>query len=297
MEKYHYKAFGFQISSEIPIKKFLQCDNKETDIFIQHLTEKPQLNNILLSKGNFIISNNSFLFNTGDNYFYYKHDEKSLFVNKTNESRFEQYLCGPIFSLICAFNNNIPLHASELHINNVSVLICGNSGSGKSTLLYHLIHKYNAVFSADDIVPLKSDSDKIKSLPAFPEIKLWLDAVERFNAKIVEPVHPELKKYYVNVFDYFRYQELSPKIILVIQPTLKETISIDKIMGLQKFLLLTKYIYRKNIIETMFKQLTFKTVSALANQTMIYLIKRPYHLDTSEWESNINKIINDECLN
>lgn len=297
MGKYNYKAFGFQISSEIPVKKFIKSNNKETDIFIQHLKEKPQLNNIIFSKGNLIISDNSFLLDVGDNCFYYLHSEKSLFFKKSNELRFEQYLCGPVFSLICAFNKLIPLHASIININNVSILICGNSGSGKSTLLYHLIHKYSGKFSADDLASLRSDSDKIKSLPAFPEIKLWLDAVERFNAKIIEPVHPELKKYYVEVANHFKYQEHLPKIIFVIQPTLKESINIEKVIGLQKFLLLSKYIYRKTIIETVFRQLTFKTISALANQTTIYLIKRPYHLETSEWESSIGKIIKNECLN
>ncbi len=296
MEKYHYKAFGFQINSEIAVSKFIESSEVENDVFIKHLKEKPQPDHVILTKRNLTITKNSFLLDAGDNYFYYIHDEKSLFVKKTNESRFEQYLCGPVFSLICAFNGKIPLHASGVNINNAHLLICGNSGSGKSTLLYHLIHKYNATFIADDLVPLKMESDKVNSSPSFPEIKLWLDAVERFDAKIVEPVHPELKKYYIQVAKHFHYQVQMPNIIFIIQPTLKESITIEKVVGLQKFLLLSKYIYRKAIIETVFRQLVFIIISALVNQATIYLIKRPYNLDTSDWENSIDKIIKEECL-
>lgn len=296
MDKYNYKAFGFQIYSEVPISKFIESKNKENDVYIKYLEHKPQLEQVIHTIGNISISQNSFLLDTGSNCFYYQHDEKTLLVKKTNEQLFEQYLCGPVFALICAFNGKIPLHASGVILNNKQLLISGNSGSGKSTMLYYLIHKYNATFIADDLIPLKKVSDEVYSLPAFPEIKLWLDTVEYFKAKIIESVHPEIKKFYVQVNEHFQYKKQIPNIILIIQRSLKDTMTIEKIVGIQKFLLLSEYVYRKKIVEAVFMELAFTIISSLAKQTDIYLIKRPYKLDTSNWENGLDNFIKEKCL-
>ncbi|NSW44487.1 MAG: hypothetical protein HPY79_01475 [Bacteroidales bacterium] len=288
---YTYLAFGFRISSEIELSKFLATSFEQADLYIKKKAASYDIEKPIIDKIHIKANKTAFELRTKFTQFFFDKTRQTLFTSFTNKHQFEQYLYGPIMAIICAYYNQIPIHASGVVYNDKSLLLLGNSGSGKSTLLYHFIQKHQARFFADDIVAVRKEQQLIKALPAFPDIKLWLDAIERYHASINKQVHPDINKYLINCHSFFNTQIQSPSTIFILQNHVTPNTFIEQIHGVKKFILLSKYIYRRNIVESMFRQNVFETLTTLANQTDIYIIHRSHSITSEKWDSFIM-----ECL-
>lgn len=288
---FFYKAFGLNIECDIELKKLIAVEKLQPDVLFFNTSSKSIIDNPSIIRKNFQANNYSFAYKIADSHFYFNALTKKLTFCFTNKQQFEQYLYGPVVALIAAYLKKIPLHAAGLIVNDKVILLAGNSGSGKSTFLYHLLQNYQARFFSDDIVVIQKKEKSVYAYPAFPEIKLWLDAIERFNATKIKPVHPDIQKYFVDVKKFFITKEQLPQVIFIIQTTLNSQLKIEKVTGVNKYLHLSKNVYRKNIIEYLFKQSLFEQLTSLANQTQVYIISRPVVVSTEKWNAFV-----DNCL-
>lgn len=288
---FYYSAFSLNIESDVKLEKLVAVEKTQPDVIFLNNPSDTIIDNPSIIKKNFQANNYSFAYKIANTNFYFNALTKKLTYSFTNKQQFEQYLFGPVIALISAYLKKTPLHAAGVIVDNKVILLSGNSGSGKSTFLYHLIQNNKAQFFSDDIVVLDKKESMIYAYPSFPEVKLWLDAIERFKATKIKPVHPDIKKYFVDIKNFFIENEQFPEIIFIIQTSLNSQLKIEKVTGINKFIYLLKNIYRRNIIEILFKQNIFEQLTALANQTQVYIITRPVNTETNKWTEFVNNCL------
>lgn len=288
---YYYSAFGLNIESGVDLEKLIAVEKLQSDVALHYQKTDAIIESPIINKKNFQANDYSFTYRLGEMSFYFNFLQRKLIFYFSNKQQFEQYLYGPVFALMAAYFKKLPLHASGVVINDKTILIAGNSGSGKSTFLYHLLQNYYARFFSDDLVVVEKNGSILKAFPSFAEIKLWLDAVERFNTVVIKPVHPDIKKYFVDVKDFFVNKPQIPQVVFILKTSLNSKLSVEKVTGVNKYLCLSKNIYRKNHIEGLFKQTVFEQLSALANQTKVYTISRPAAVEEKQWNEFVGNCL------
>jgi hypothetical protein len=113
------------------------------------------------------------------------------------------FLLGIIFAIVCQRRQVIPLHASCIRLpmptGDVAIAFTAPSGTGKSTLASAFMQLGYEVL-ADDITVLAPQANgSVLALPTFPRIKLWRDAMDRFEYPTgqFERVREEMEKFSV----------------------------------------------------------------------------------------------------
>jgi hypothetical protein len=94
------------------------------------------------------------------------------------------FLLGGALGLLLHQRGYLVLHASAVAIDNVAVVFLGNSGEGKSTLAFALCTEGHGII-ADDIVAVDlSEPGEPRVLPAFPRLKIELEAAAALGCDI-----------------------------------------------------------------------------------------------------------------
>ncbi len=90
------------------------------------------------------------------------------------------YLLGPIMGLILRIQGRACLHASAVAINGKAILFSGPSCAGKSTLAITIARSGYTVIS-DDIAALRVSNDRVLVDPAYPQLRLRPDSLNRIS--------------------------------------------------------------------------------------------------------------------
>ncbi len=294
MNFYTYKAFGLLIHSEYRFTTLspITSDNNSPDVYVKFLDKSIHFpSTALFVKRNIVLYSDGFHFTVGNIEIFYVHNEKSIYLKKTDEETLEAYLLGPMMALLGAYRRHLPLHAAGLLLNNRSILIAGRSGAGKSTLLVELIQKHAAQYFSDDMVWIQQNNNLLQAKPSFPAIKLWDDAAERLHAQKEKAIHHKIHKYYIDLKSQYIETLQIPEIIIVLKTSSLPEFKIEEIIGSKKFLLLQSYIYRKPWIEPMFKHLVFSTLTELCNLTRVLLLTRPLLISPKAWDNALSELL------
>ncbi len=100
-------------------------------------------------------------------------------------------ILGPVFTVLLAQRGLLPLHASAVVIDDKAVAFAARSGAGKSTLALSLLERGHE-FLADDVAAFDFAGESIQVLPAFPQLKLEPELLERRGErwKDLPPANP-----------------------------------------------------------------------------------------------------------
>lgn len=115
------------------------------------------------------------LLKVGDNQFFITaHGET---ISKQNSQKAltqldREIILGPALVLALALRGTWSLHASAAMYKENVIVFLGESGLGKSTLAAYLAQNPEWRLVADDILPVKIDSNDVNVLPHFPQLKL-----------------------------------------------------------------------------------------------------------------------------
>jgi hypothetical protein len=104
-------------------------------------------------------------------------------------------ILGPAFALLLHQRGRLVLHASAIERAGDAVAFGGGSGWGKSTLAAAL-HARGCALVADDLTAIGIDQAPVTVSPAFPQIKLWPEAVAALgeSPETMLQVHPRFDK-------------------------------------------------------------------------------------------------------
>jgi len=104
-------------------------------------------------------------------------------------------IVGPALALVLHQRGRLILHASAVECAGMAVAFAGGSGWGKSTLAAAL-HARGYAIVADDLTAIDVESAPPTVAPAFPQLKLWPEAVESLGEipETMPQLHPAFDK-------------------------------------------------------------------------------------------------------
>lgn len=179
-----YIVYGLSLHSVIPLPELITLEETKADVEVR-------LGHLEQSKENLPIdekTNYYYCWNSEEGTFLYWRDVATFLIRNgreiiidpvsgAEEKRIRLILLGAVLSILLNQREYLVFHASALSIDGNGVIFLGNKGWGKSTMAAAL-HRNGHSFLSDDVVAI---DDTVKAmpfvLPAFPQIKLWSDAI------------------------------------------------------------------------------------------------------------------------
>jgi hypothetical protein len=290
-KKYHYRAFGLNIASEIPVTGFEVADPPEVgtppsagvaasvDVNIRS-GQVPESLPGAINKGVLYQSTGKeFLLHVENVAAYYVRNGNEIIVQhlgKASESEVSAFLTGTSFGALLHQRRLLPMHACTVLFNDKCLVFAGISGAGKSTLAAALIRQGGTLI-ADDISVIDFSVEKPAVCPAFPYIKIWEDSLIHLghSAAGLEPVRGELKKFYLPVEQFSRAYTAIDQVFILTSHNRVE-IEIKTLQGVDKFRALKKHTYLfRGIPKTGLEQNHFVLANQLANRVPMCTFIRP----------------------
>jgi hypothetical protein len=244
--KYHYRAYGLAIASQIPVVGFEQTAAKVPDVTIEEGKVPENLQKIINKSDLFQSNEREFLLNIAPVGAYYISDGRTIFFQRadsTTDSDVSSCLTGICFGAILHQRKLLPIHASTVIINKKCLMFAGVSGAGKTTAAAAMI-KAGGTLVADDVSVIDFSGSKPAVMPAFPAIKIWADTLNHLGIEIegLVPVRGEIQKYYLPV-ERFPDKPASIDHIIILNKYDGPDFIFETITGVEKFRLLKKYTY------------------------------------------------------
>lgn len=278
---YRYLAFGLHIASDIQIEELEIDDNNcsSVDVNIQLGCVPSHLEQPLEVNARFETSATEFLLNVDHVSKYYVKAGKVIIVEpypNVELSIVNLFILGACLSVIFFQRNVITFHGSGLNVMGKGIIITGESGSGKSTLSKALLEA-GAYLLTDDLIVIDVKDNEARIKPGYPRQKLWADSANYFNISIemLNRTDNEADKYYIPV-NNFQHESQTLSAIFLIRPCDEEHVTIKKVKGIQKLILVFENAYIFPIAEWFgVSKSFFELYSKLLQNINIYILNRP----------------------
>jgi hypothetical protein len=172
-----YRAYGLHIRSEIPLPELVvsPVDQVDATIRLEALTNPIDTSCFhgfqLTAEGMYLYweSVGTLLIRNG----------REIIVDRVPDAdagRLRLFILGAALGVLLHQRGHFILHASAIAVEDRAVLFVGDKGWGKSTIAATLCKRGHRLLS-DDVVPLMATGTTQQVIPAFPQLKLWTDAV------------------------------------------------------------------------------------------------------------------------
>lgn len=276
---YSYKIYGLNIKSNIKIDFITQTRSiKHTNLIIESSTNSSSF--IIEKEINKCVANdkeNNILLDIPNIARYEITDEKiSIFpYYGIDNQTITNFLISSALPYFLAKKGKILLKGCGFTKDEKTAdLILGCSGVGKSTILAALCKKEYKVL-ADQFCVLSFKNNKVYVEPAFPKIKLWLQAARllKINIHELKKVRPNLKRYYWKA-SFCKKQLEIKNIFKINEQNLEEDNLIEKITGTKKISLLQNFLFGTDLNE-LYKENrinTAKIIFSLASQINFFKV-------------------------
>jgi hypothetical protein len=188
------------------------------------------------------------------------------------------FLYGSVMGAVLQQRGILTLHASAVTDGERAILFAGTSGRGKSTLAAAFLDGGYRLLS-DDVVAIRVDAETgAVAAPAYPEIKLWADALERLDidAEGLSRVRAELDKSYVPARERFAAEAAPISHVYVLQVHNRGDVVLTPVTGRQKVGFLVRNTYRRQFLDGLGgKEAHFEGCLALGRQARVVSVARP----------------------
>ncbi|MCY7282686.1 MAG: hypothetical protein LH679_04425 [Cyanobacteria bacterium CAN_BIN43] len=278
---YFYTAYGINICSDIPLPELVVSHDHQVDAIVRL--------GILTSPLD-TSSPHSFRLTPDGMYLFWQEigtflirDGKEIIIDplpEADESRLRLFILGAAIGVLLHQRGHFILHASAIAIDGVAVVFTGDKGWGKSTIAATLCKRGHRLL-ADDVVALAASESGQQVIPAFPQLKLWLDAVTFLgnHPDDFPPLVPHLDKRDCRLTEEFISTAVSLQHIFVLGRG--ETVEIQR-MPPQEVLL---YLMRNSYITRFGEELLqgdraahFLKITQLSQQVAVWRLLRPNNL-------------------
>lgn len=196
LNTYFYTAYGLRINSTLLIPELLVSNHVDTDVVIRFgKLDKSPLKDKSIIHSYKLTTDGMYLFLSGAGTFLIRNGNEIIIEPELNAeaSKIRLLLLGAAMGVLLHQRGYLTLHASAVAMNNGAVVFIGDKGWGKSTIAANL-HARGHNLIADDVVAVDLHSEQQAIiLPAFPQLKLWPDAVTSLGSKPEEL--PQLVSY------------------------------------------------------------------------------------------------------
>lgn len=293
---YNYWAYGLRIRSEMEFPELMLLSTNELhDIEIVFgVIPMHSHENLGDEKRGIYISNEEYKLTIAGVATYWAEKGNKILIQPqeiTDMSKVRLFCLSNVFAALLNQRGIIPMHAAALLVNNQLVMICGKSGAGKSTLLAGLASHGFIIFSDDVCVPVAVSNDDVLMYSSYPMMKFWTNTIERFPY-LGDPdlqLRPDVNKYGFYFHEKFDKTPKKPVAVFFLEKSeTSHQVEMMEVKGYQMFQNLESNVYRGEYLSASdLRQEHFSLFSKLANQLSGFVVKRPAHIDSIDFITNL----------
>lgn len=277
---FQYTCWGLRICSELPCPELLSGSG-DADAYIRLGRTPAELNAVNIKGACFEVSREQFLLKVAGVANYWVKQGREIVVEPFASAESKEvrlFLLGSAFGALLHQRGLPPFHGSAVAMGDKAVLFVGPSASGKSTLCAELCRRGHS-FLADDVCVLRLENSLPPSvLPAYPQTKLWADALtvlER-DKKDLRRVRANMEKYALPLGDSFCPTDLPLAAVFILKSSNEDSIEIEPITGQDKFIALNNNTYRLRFLEGLGdKSAHYRTCASIARHARVVSVRRP----------------------
>jgi hypothetical protein len=283
---YSYLAYSLSIASDLELPELVQGSHIHPDIKIrlQELDHSPfELDSSeyyafqCTAEGMYLYWQGvgTFLIRDGQEIIIDVHPDAEL-------GRLRLFTLGAAIGVILHQRGYVVLHASAMAIGDQAIAFIGDKGWGKSTMAAALHARGHRLLSDDVLAIDLRHPGKPIVLPAFPQLKLWPDAVTSLghNPDNIPQLITHLEKRDYRVAETFLSTPIPLHHIYLLGIDADLEIQPLHPQEMLKYLLLNSYVARfGNELLKVDEKSHFLRLTQLANQVPIHRLARPTSLD------------------
>lgn len=281
INKYTYKAFGLNLSSEIQLPELGIHHEEQIDIEIK-LTDLKSISATLdMIPLRYLARERDFFFKVPGAAIFCVRNGNEILVSPLEDYDLDElrlYILGTCMGAILFQRNILPLHGSAVSINDKVYAVIGDSGAGKSTLATSLVKKGYQLLTDDVIAVTLSTENQPIITPSYPQQKLWEESLHRFGMSnsSFKPIYKRQKKFAVPVKSMFLDQKVPLAGIFELVKSKDEKVFVKEIQNLERFHTLLRHTYRNFLLKDFgLMDWHLKMCSNFVNKIKMYQIQRP----------------------
>ncbi|PEA20186.1 aldolase [Bacillus cereus] len=203
-----YKAFGFNIFSEIPMPELPQINMKECLIDVEIRVDYNFHFQLLDVPYKHVVQGKKVMFYIPNIALFSVQDGKKITIspeNEIDEDLIRLFVLGTCMGIVLMQRKILPLHGSAIMIKGKAYGFIGESGRGKSTLAAGLLNLGYQLLSDDVIAVSLAENSIPHVIPSYPQQKLWQKSLEHFgmHASEYKPLVGRGNKYSIPVDAYY----------------------------------------------------------------------------------------------
>lgn len=188
------------------------------------------------------------------------------------------FLYGSVLGAILQQRGILTIHASAVTDGERAILFAGPSGHGKSTLAAAFLDVGYRLLS-DDVVAIRSYPGRgAVAAAAYPEIKLWADALKRLeiDAEGLRRVRSKLDKSYVSNVERFAAEPMPVSHVYILHSHNRDEFVLTAATGRAKLGFLVRNTYRRNFLDGLGgKEAHFDGCVTLSQHARVVTVIRP----------------------
>ncbi|MEB3100764.1 HPr kinase/phosphorylase [Ferviditalea candida] len=278
-KKLMYEAFGFRISSDIPLPELSPSVNQEDnpvdiEVVIDN-TPKP----FDQPPYEFVVEKDVIMVEMPDTAIFSILEGKRIVCTPrsgADEALIRLYILGTCMGSLLLQRRILPLHGSAVAIGGKAYAFIGDSGAGKSTLASAFMSRGYQLLS-DDVIAVSFSGGVPLVIPSYPQQKLWQDSLNSFGMEISQylSIFGRETKYSVPVSAKFHSSPLPLAGVFELVKGDGEQIGIEPVHKLERLQMLFVHTYRSFLIPRMeLMEWHFNTSASLANRIELFRLRR-----------------------
>lgn len=293
-QKFSYMAYGLKIDSEFPHAGFTPRDrgDDKPDVTVNIRDLSSFWSEWASPDDQWVCKENMVMFQVPEVATYLIADGNEIIVSPMEGAspvKIRLFLDGYCMATILLQRNILPLHGSAVVTNGKAYAIIGPSGAGKSTLTRALLDQ-GCSFLCDDVIPvnLVHESGEVMVSPAFPEQKLWQEALDGFGMErgrydtIYEKERVndqagtrETRTKFAIPVSKFKSSPMPLGGILELVKTNHEAVGVSPLNKNEQLRAVTYHTFNKSLVADLgMMEWYFRTTVELVNRTRVVKLKR-----------------------
>ena len=276
-----HQAFGLQIASCLPLPAFLESDGDQCDVTIRYGAAPEELPEAVWKGVRFQAAPGRLLLIVDDVARYLVRDGREIVIDRApgaTDDDVRLFLQGSAFGALLQQRGLLALHASAIAVGEGAVVFMGPSGIGKSTLAT-AFHQRGYTVLTDDVCVVDFDAGGAPVVvPAYPQLKLWRDALEKLelDPSVLPRIRPKLEKRALPVREAFRTTPRPLRRLYMLDRSNEPEIHLTSLQGSDKFLAIQAFTYRVQFLEALARKVDhFRQAGALAAACPVVRVSRP----------------------
>ena len=287
-DRYNYSAYGLNIKSDISLDELVGSDSgkaADVDISFRHLSDL-YLDTVL--NGAVTFEQPGCVVRVSANAICYSwHDIGTALIQNGNEVIISTgpdiddvdmapFITGAILGNLLDQRGLMVLHGSAVVVEGSAIAFLGEKGAGKSTLALHMQQRGYSLLT-DDLVPIAFVGSEVQTIPGFPRIRLWTDAVRSvgLDPAAIPKINRFVDKRSYNCSEGFSDERVNLARIYILSED--SDIGVDQLEPSQAFIELARNTYLNRYLRATGKSAEhFRKCEAIVESVPIFRLRRPH---------------------